>query len=85
MIKTLRIALLIQFLLLFIPAVASDIPNQDQEKELLEIKLPKPMFVGTPKNIRTPNLERITGKPRGPFYVPKGTLLLSLEKNCDKQ
>jgi len=80
MIKTLRIALLIQCLLFFIPAVASDIPNQDQEKELLEIKLPKPMFVGTPKNIRTPNLERITGKPRGPFYVPKGTLLLSLEK-----
>lgn len=80
MIKTLRIALFIQCLLLFIPAVASDIPNQDQEKELLEIKLPKPMFVGTPKNIRTPNLERITGKPRGPFYVPKGTLLLSLEK-----
>jgi hypothetical protein len=80
MIKTLRIALLIQCLLLFIPVVASDIPNQDQEKELLEIKLPKPMFVGTPKNIRTPNLERITGKPRGPFYVPKGTLLLSLEK-----
>lgn len=80
MTKTLRIALLIQCLLLFIPAVASDIPNQNQEKELLELELPKPMFVGTPKNIRSPNLERITGKPRGPFYVPKGTVLLSMEK-----
>jgi len=80
MIRTLRIAILIQCLLLFIPAVAFDSPYQDQEKELLEIELPKPMFVGTPKNIRTPNLERITGKPRGPFYVPKGTLLLSLGK-----
>ncbi len=80
MIRTLRIALLIQCLLLFIPAAASDIPNQSQEKELLELELPKPMFVGTPKNIRTPNLERITGKPRGPFYVPKGTVLLSMEK-----
>lgn len=80
MIRTLRIALLIQCLLLFIPAAASDIPNQSQEKELLELELPKPMFVGTPKNIRTPNLERITGKPRGPFYVPKGTVLLSKEK-----
>jgi hypothetical protein len=80
MIRTLRIAILIQCLLLFIPAVASDIPNQDQEKELLELELPKPMFVGTPKNIRTPNLERITGKPRGPFYVPKGTVLLSIGK-----
>jgi len=80
MIRTLRIAILIQCLLLFIPAVASDNPNQDQEKELLELELPKPMFVGTPKNIRTPNLERITGKPRGPFYVPKGTVLLSMGK-----
>jgi len=80
MIRTLRIAILIQCLLLFIPAVASDSPNQDQEKELLELELPKPMFVGTPKNIRTPNLERITGKPRGPFYVPKGTVLLSIGK-----
>lgn len=80
MIRTLWIAILIQCLLLFIPAVASDFPNQDQEKELLELELPKPMFVGTPKNIRTPNLERITGKPRGPFYVPKGTVLLSMEK-----
>lgn len=80
MIRTLRIALLIQCLFLFIPAAASDIPNRSQEKELLELELPKPMFVGTPKNIRTPNLERITGKPRGPFYVPKGTVLLSMEK-----
>ena len=80
MIRTFRIVLLIQCLLLFIPAAASDIPNQDQEKELLELELPKPMFVGTPTNIRTPNLERITGKPRGPFFVPKGTVLLSLNK-----
>ncbi len=80
MIKILRIVFLMHCLLLFIPAAASDLPNQDQEKELLELDLPKPMFVGTPKNIRTPNLERITGKPRGPFYVPKGTILLSSEK-----
>ncbi len=53
---------------------------QDQEKEVLELKLPKPMFVGTPRNIRSPNLEKITGKRRGPFYVPKGTELLSLNK-----
>lgn len=50
---------------------------QDQEKEVLQISLPKPMFVGTPRNIRTPNLETITGKPRGPFLVPVGTVLLS--------
>jgi hypothetical protein len=49
-------------------------------KEELKLKLPKPMFVGTPTNIRSPNLEKVTGKSRGPFYVPTGTVLLSLKK-----
>jgi len=53
---------------------------QDPGKEVLKITLPKPMFVGTPKNIRTANLEMITGKPRGPFMVPVGTALLSAGK-----
>lgn len=65
---------------LFSPAGATDAAVQDQQKEVLKLELPKPMFVGTPTNIRTPNLERITGKPRGPFLVPKGTALLSSEK-----
>src|SRR6185436_3415772 len=52
----------------------------DPSKEELKLKLPKPMFIGTPTNLRSPNLEKITGKPRGPFYVPKGTALLSLKK-----
>jgi hypothetical protein len=38
------------------------------------------MFVGTPRNIKTANLETITGKSRGPFMVPKGTRLLSADK-----
>jgi hypothetical protein len=49
-------------------------------KEELKLKLPKPMFIGTPTNLRSPNLETVTGKSRGPFYVPKGTTLLSLKK-----
>lgn len=53
---------------------------QDEDKEILQLQLPKPMFIGTPRNIRTPNLETITGKPRGPFLVPKGTVLLSAGK-----
>jgi hypothetical protein len=52
--------------------------TQDPDKEVLKLQLPKPMFRGTPENIRSPNLEVITGKPRGPFLVPKGTRLLSL-------
>ena len=53
---------------------------QDPNKVELKLQLPKPMFVGTPKNIRTPNLEAVTGKSRPPFYVPAGTKLLSLHK-----
>ena len=59
------------------PATAAP---RDQEKEILQIPLPKPMFIGTPRNIRTPNLETITGKPRGPFMAPVGTALLSAGK-----
>jgi hypothetical protein len=46
----------------------------------IDIKLPKPMFVGTPRNIRSPNLEKITGKKRGPFLAPEGTANVSFEK-----
>ena len=70
-------------ILCVIPSIAGishDSQALDQEKEILKLELPKPMFVGTPTNIRTPNLERITGKARGPFYVPKETVLLSLDK-----
>ncbi len=52
----------------------------EQGKEELKLQLPKPMFVGTPRNINSPNLEKVTGKSRGPFFVPAGTKLLSLEK-----
>jgi len=53
---------------------------QDTGKEELKLQLPKPMFIGTPRNIKTANLEVITGKPRGAFFVPKGTKLISLKK-----
>ncbi len=65
------------FVLALIPAGAG---AQEQGKEVLKIELPKPMFVGTPKNIRTANLENVTGKARGPFLVPVGTVLLSRGK-----
>ena len=53
---------------------------QAQQKEELKLKLPKPMFIGTPTNLKSPNLEAITGKSRGPFLVPVGTKLLSVSK-----
>jgi len=46
----------------------------------LELELPKPMFVGTPKDIRAPNLERPRKGPRRPLLVPKDVENLSLGK-----
>lgn len=54
--------------------------SQEPNKVELKLQLPKPMFIGTPRNIKSPNLEVISGKPRGPFFVPQGTKLVSLKK-----
>ena len=81
MIKRIFLGLLIlPILVLFAWETGMTYQDNGQEKVVLELKLPKPMFVGTPRNIRSANLERITGKKRGPFYVPPGTELLSLNK-----
>ena len=60
--------------------LAAAAAGQDAGKVELKLTLPKPMFIGTPTNIKSPNLEVVTGKSRGPFYVPAGTKLLSLKK-----
>ncbi len=39
----------------------------------IDIKLPKPMFVGTPQNMQVKNLEKPLGKARPPFLAPAGT------------
>jgi len=54
--------------------------GQGPEKTELKLTLPKPMFIGTPTNIKSANLEVVTGKSRGPFMVPVGTKLLSQKK-----
>jgi hypothetical protein len=47
----------------------------------LDIKLPRPLFQGTPKNIKAaPTLERYSEKPRSPFLAPEGTTNLALNK-----
>jgi len=57
-------------------------PAQSTNEKLvpLEIKLPKPMFVGTPTNISEPNLEKPLGAPRPPFLAPAGTRNIALKK-----
>ena len=66
--------------LLFVLAFAPLGAQPDPGKEELKLKLPKPMFIGTPTNLKSANLEVVTGKPRPPFYVPKGTVLVSAKK-----
>ncbi|MFW6129195.1 MAG: hypothetical protein ACOC6P_02990 [Candidatus Aminicenantaceae bacterium] len=78
--KTFLFIISFQFILLYSLGLLFSDQERTDEKVVLKLELPKPMFVGTPKNIRSPNLERITGKSRKPFYVPKGTKLLSLNK-----
>lgn len=55
-------------------AAAPAAPAAPEKEQLapLKITLPKPMFVGTPKNIASDNLEEPTGMPREPFMAPVG-------------
>ena len=46
----------------------------------LKLELPKPMFVGTPRNLASDNLEAPTSGPREALKVPEGTKLLSKGK-----
>ncbi len=46
----------------------------------LDIKLPTPMFIGTPQNLAVPNLEKPLGKPRPAFLAPEGTTNVALKK-----
>lgn len=47
----------------------------------LDVKLPKPLFQGTPKNLKpSPTLEKYEDKPRAPFYVPEGLVNLAAKK-----
>ena len=46
----------------------------------IDIKLPKPMFVGTPQDTKVPNLEKPLGKARAPFLAPEGTKNVALGK-----
>jgi len=57
--------------------VDADVP----ELVPLGIKLPRPMFVGTPQNIQgVTNLEKPLGRDRPPFYAPAGTKNVALGK-----
>jgi hypothetical protein len=46
---------------------------QTPKLEPLPLSLPKPLFEGTPQNLKVPNLEKPTGKLRPIFLAPSGT------------
>jgi len=56
--------------------------GQAAEKVALDLKLPRPLFVGTPKNIKLPNLEKPLkdGSMRPDFMIPAGTVNLAENK-----
>jgi len=57
--------------------------KRSESKELvpINIKLPKPMFIGTPQNLGVKRLEKPLGKPRPPFMAPAGTKNIAFEKS----
>lgn len=56
---------------------AEDAPPAGMEP--LKLELPKPMFVGTPKNIKSPNLRPLRTGPRPAMLVPTGLVNLALK------
>ncbi|MBL8226928.1 MAG: hypothetical protein JNL98_00560 [Bryobacterales bacterium] len=48
--------------------------------EPIPLALPKPLFEGTPENLRVPNLEKPLGRPRPAFLAPAGTVNLAAGK-----
>ena len=89
MVKT-DLKIKVQFVCVFIlflfmtlsPGVSADAPiKAPPGMAALPLKLPKPMFVGTPQNIKgVKKLEKPRGKPRPPFFAPKGVKNLALGK-----
>jgi hypothetical protein len=68
---------------IFIIVIVSAICLHNKTKSrlvLLEIKLPKPMFVGTEKPIRVSNLKKFSTEERPPFLAPAGTTNVALGK-----
>ena len=63
------------------PPAAVDEAAPVSDKVVLELELPVPQFVGTPRNIPADNLDPIIGRRRrAAFLVPAGTVLLSAER-----
>ena len=67
-------------LLLACSAGAPDALAAGTKLVAIKVTLPKPLFVGTPRNIRSPNLEKARGKARPPLMAPQGTVNVARDK-----
>jgi len=67
---------------LFVSGAVQAAPPAGGEKLVpLVVRLPKPMFQGTPKNIKaSATLEKYDERPRAPFLAPPGATNLALNK-----
>lgn len=70
-----------------IPALAlaailsiSALNAQDSEQAPIPLELPKPLFVGTPMEIKIPHLEPARDGDRPDFLAPKGVVNVAAEK-----
>jgi hypothetical protein len=55
-------------------AAWSSVAQAEDKQVPIEVKLPKPVFIGTPKNVPPgTTVEKPSGKLRAPFLAPEGT------------
>lgn len=78
--KCILIFSVLMYVFVFIGLIQLTGTANAQDMKPIEIKLPKPMFVGTPQNLQVPNLEKPLGKARPPFLAPAGTENVALGK-----
>ncbi len=70
----------IAYILPVVGAAAALAIAQSDRLAPLPIQLPKPLFEGTPENLKVPQLEKPLGRPRPPFLAPAGTANVALDK-----
>jgi len=80
-ILTVCVILLIFIFGALVPILAQDKTAKKSDLVPVDIKLPKPMFIGTPQNFQVKNLEKPLGKARPPFLAPAGTKNVALNKS----
>jgi|ERR1043165_168587 hypothetical protein len=76
------VRLLMVAILLALFGVRAETPgaSTDKDKVPLKLDLPKALFIGTPKTLKTPNLEEPRVGARPDFLVPKNAVNVALKK-----